>query len=295
MTETNCGRCGMMNRLADEVCQHCGAELKAQAAGFNAASNEYRRPEANFEGGEGFKPATFIGPFNGVGAVLSPTIEIFKDNIWLITKLIFVIFAPFEIFKALSFDSKDTRWQVVAGGLFLALVCKMLVAPSLIYALVTVMRTGVAPGLNECYRWGLSKLWIMIACAFMSWLLQVLGLICLIIPGIILGLAFELVYPIAALENRTPVEVLKRSYELTKGYRWKILGAGIVLGILCYVILIPAGLVTGVLAMNGIRFWPLDAAVSMIGDIVNESTTILSLVIYLSILRHTPSEEATQG
>lgn len=259
-----------------------------KAASFNPVAPEYRIPPASTEGSEAwggeFKTATVIGPFEGVGDVLSPTIELFKNNIWLITKVVFVIFAPFEIFKALSFGPERADWQFGMGLFGLSLLCKALVAPSLIYALVTVMRTGVAPSLSESYRWGLSRLGKLVVCALLAWVLQILGFVCLIVPGIILGLAFELVYPMAALENRSPVEILKRSYELTKGYRWKIFGAVFVLGLLCSVISIPVGFVLGMLATGGINLWPLQAAVSMVTDIIYEATTVLSLVIYFSIL-----------
>src|SRR5207245_1994069 len=128
--------------------------------------------------GEEFKPTPAIGPLVSVGAALNPSIELFKDNIWLITKIIFVVFAPLEIFKTLSFSAKETDWQIAAGTFLLGLFCKALVAPSLIYALLTVMRTGFAPSLNESYRWGLSRLGKLIACALMAWVLEVLGFIC---------------------------------------------------------------------------------------------------------------------
>jgi hypothetical protein len=297
MTSVKCEHCGLVNWLADEACRRCGAELKSRAASFNHAASGHQIPPSGIEGSEakqeGLKPGILIGPFNGVGEVLSPTFELFKNNIWLITKIVFVIFAPFEIFKALSFGTKETGWQVAAGTFILGLVCKALVAPSLIYALVTVMRTGVAPSLNESYRWGLSRLGRLVACALMAWVLQLLGFICLIIPGIILGLAFELIYPMAALENRTPVEILKRSYNLTEGYRMRIFAAGLVLGLICSFVVMPAGIAAGVLDLSEINFWPLEAALSLIADVANESTTILSLVIYISIVSHTSPEQAS--
>lgn len=299
MTSVNCERCGLVNRVADEVCRGCGAELKLKTAGFNPASSEYQTPAADNEGsqakGAEFKTTPVIRPFDGIGAALGPTITLFKDNIWLITKIVFVVFAPFEIFKALSIGSKEADWQIVAGIFLLSFVCKALVAPSVIYAMMTVMRTGVAPGLNEAYRWGLSRVGKLIVCALLAWVLEVIGYAFLIIPGIILSIAFELIYPMAVLENRSPVETLKRSYHLTDGYRLRIFGAGLVLALLCAVVSIPAGIASSVLVANGIRFWPVEAALAMVIDIVNESTTILSLVIYLGILASNPPDDVSPG
>jgi len=64
-----------------------------------------------------------------------------------------------------------------------------------------------------------------------------------------------------------------------------ILFAGFVMGLLGGLISRPVLGVSAVLLANGITFWPLHAAAAIISDILEQSTTVLSLVIYLSILR----------
>jgi uncharacterized membrane protein len=296
MISAKCQQCGFVNRLADETCHRCGAELSGSAENPAQPAFEYPRAPAAAEipevRSEELELIPAIGQFE-IGSAIGQTVELFKDNIWLITKIVVLVFAPLEIFKSLSFSSPGTTWQTVTGTFLLGLFCKALVAPSLIYALMVVMRTGVSPSLNECYRWGLSRLGKLAACALLAGALETLGLICLIIPGIILGVAFELVYPMAALENRTPVEILKRSYQLTKGYRWRIFWATLVVGLLAALANIPTGIVAIVLVANGINFWPLNAGLTMVNDILNESTTVLSFVIYLSIVTHTPADDAS--
>ena len=289
MISVNCDQCGTPSRLADEICKSCGAELHGRVGSFNPETSAYPIQQPTFESadtrGEEFKTTPVIRPFDSIGAVINPAIDIFKNNVWLIAKIILVVFAPFEFFKALGLNAHNgAGWEFVMGTYFLALVCKALVAPSLIFAILTVMRTGVAPSVNESYRWGSSRLGKLVVCALMAWVLQMLGFICLIIPGVILGLAFELIYPMAVLEKGTPFEILKRSYRLTKGYRGRIFGAVFVISLLCAAATIPAGLVSGILIGLGINVWPVEVALSLFIDIVNESTTILSLVIYLSIL-----------
>jgi uncharacterized membrane protein len=253
MENNPCPQCGFVTPLANEICQRCGTELRAVPQPTEASkviAHEHPRSQEK----DAFEYFPSIGPFDSVGSVISPTITLFKDNLWLITKIIFAVFAPFEIFKVLNLQTDD--WRTAAGVFVMGLACKALVAPSLIYALVTVMRTGVAPSLSDSYRYGINRLGKLIACALMAWTLQVLGFLLLIVPGIILGLAFELIYPMAALENRGPVEILKRSYNLTSGYRWRILGAGIIFGLLCMIVAIPVTFSIGLLAVAGIQFWP---------------------------------------
>jgi uncharacterized membrane protein len=267
-----CTYCGFSAEPGAEFCVACGRELK-QPVEVNAESTSFKE-----------EPLYSIQPFTDVGSVLGSTIKIFTKNFWLISKLVFVIFAPLEIVKALSVDQADTTWQTTIGAMILWLICNALIAPSLIYALVTQMRTGVAPSLHESYRWGLSRLVPYSVCIILAWILQMLGYVLLIIPGIILAMAFVPVYPMAALESGSPVEILKRSYNLTKGHRWNIFAASLVLGLLCGLASLPITAISAVLILNGSRIWPLEAAVGVLGDIINEATTVLCLVIYLSIL-----------
>jgi uncharacterized membrane protein len=294
MIHVQCEQCGLINRLAVENCDRCGAELKdATQRSTPATVDERPRPfdlETSEPAPEEFRFPPVIREFDGLGAVLNPSISLFTSNFWLITKIVVVIFAPFEIFKALSVGAKKPGWQVGIGIIFLGLFCKALAAPSLIYALATVMRTGVAPTLNEAFRWGLSRIGKLVACAVMVWFLEGLGFICLIIPGIILSLAFELVYPMAALENRGPVEILKRSYNMTKGHRLNIFLASLVFGLLLGAASIPTTGLATILLAEGVTFWPLHAALAMGADILSEGTTILSLVIYISIVSPARSE-----
>jgi uncharacterized membrane protein len=288
MSTATCTQCGFVGRLSDERCVRCGAEL----AYASEANENYQGAFAGDVGSSSRYEATpHIGPFDGVGAVLGPTLRMFTGNIWLITKLVFALFAPFEIFKVLSIDSAQKSWQAAVVLGLLGLLCQALIAPSVIYALVTLRHTGVAPGLNESYRWGLSRLGKLCVCAVMTYVLTLLGFVLLIIPGIIVSCALELVYPIATLEDLGPVEVLKRSWNLTKGYRWNIFLAGLVLALLGWVVSLPVSGIIAMLAFSKTRVWPVEAAVALVTDIIRVSMTVLSLVIYLSIVPFAKPEE----
>ena len=266
-----CAYCGFNAEPTAEFCVRCGRELGQQAQ----ASSRARTNESQLYS---------IGPFTDIGAVVGPTLKIFTQNFWMISKLVFVIFAPLEILKTLSLEPENITWQSNVGTILLGLLCNALIAPSLIYALVTLMRTGVAPSLHESYRWGLNRLVPCSICALIAGLLVGLGTLLFIVPGIILLVGFELIYPMATLENGSPVEILKRSFETTKGYRWNIFWSILVLLLLCLAVSFPVNALSTVLIAEGISFWPLIALLAVIVDIINQSGTVLALVIYLSIM-----------
>lgn len=283
MINVKCTRCGVINLLSNEICKACGLELSlASSAVTYSDPAPYRRRNNS--------PA--IGPFNGIGDVLGPSVTIFTKNVWLITKLVLVIVTPFEIFKALSLGETAGNWQLTVGTIALQAFCSVLIAPALIYALMKVMQTGIAPGVNESYRWGLGKLGKLILCSIIVWGLVLFGFVLLIIPGIILLLAFEVVYPIAVLEGGSPTEILRRSYNLTKGHRWNILGATFVMSMMIAIASAPAAIAATFLMLSSTDFWPIQALAAIISDILTQAATVLSLVIYLGILRTLESRQS---
>jgi hypothetical protein len=195
------------------------------------------------------------------------------------------VVTPFEIFRVISLKDVENEWQLTAATVVLGATCKVLIAPALIYALMKTLQTGVVPGVNESYRWGLSRLGKLCVCAAIAWILQLLGYALCIIPGIIVGCALEVVYPLAVLEKGSPADILRRSSELTKGHRLNIFLASIVIGLLTSVIGIPAGFLTAVYG----GFWPLTILAAIAVDIADQAFTVLSLVIYLSILKTSQS------
>ena len=276
MTNVKCTACGSVNVLSNEICNACGLELSYSET-----------PRTYYPEFPRSSPLLInsIKPFDGVFEAVSSTITIFKKNFWLITKLVAVIVTPFEIFKAVSIGETPRNWQLLIGTLGLQIFCGVLIAPALIYALMKVMQTGVTPGVNESYRWGLDKLIKLCLCTFTVSVLVALGFVCLVIPGIILYLAFELVYPIAVLEGGSVTEILQRSYNLTKGHRWNILGATFVMSMLLAVAGAPVTMLAAFLSFSGFNFWPIHVVAAIVSDILNQGGTILSLVIYLGILR----------
>jgi len=224
-----------------------------------------------------------IRPFHNVGDVLVPTFKLLFQNFWLITKIVVVIIAPFEILRTLKLEDLPNNGQLTVGLFLLDALCRVLIAPALIYALMQVMQTGIAPSVNESYRWGLSKLGKLIICAVLASVLQTLGFALCIIPGILVYLSLVLAYPIVILENGSATGALDSSHQATKGHRWEILGASIVLWLFVALFSLPE-MVTEEFLTSGIRgLWLLHVAAAILSDIIEQSLTVLSLVIYLSI------------
>lgn len=275
MTNVTCNQCGTINLVAAEVCRVCSAELRSAA----------RQHEMNEDEPNPRLVANQVPRFTDASDAIGPTFHLFRKNLWLIAKIVFVIVAPLEILKALSFHQENFDWQLPLGLFMLQLIGNFLIAPALFYSLLKVMQTGNAPSLNEAYRWSLSKLPKLAVAAVVSWILMGLGYVLFIIPGIILSLVFAVVYPVAIFEKGSAIDALRRSAQLTKGNRWSIFLASFVIFILVAII---NGIFSGagsVLLLNGIALWPFDVLIAVVTDVFSEAFTVLSFVIYLGMLR----------
>jgi hypothetical protein len=83
--------------------------------------------------------------------------------------------------------------------------------------------------LIESLNVGLRRFFPLIGIAFLVGALVVLGLILLIIPGVILYTMWFVALPACVVERYGPWTSLRRSRELTKGYRWKVFALALLL------------------------------------------------------------------
>lgn len=277
MPNIYCVQCGAVNQIGYQYCVGCGSYLADQPPGEESREwQPLRDPN---------KPLPEIPTFS-VGDVLALTLRHFTRRLWLITKIVFLVVAPFEVFKILTLDQAQQDWQTISVALLLGAMCKVLIAPALIYALMKILETGAAPGVNESFRWGLSKLPRLAACAAFAYVLQTVGYMLCIIPGIIVSLSLALVYPVAVLEKGSLNDVLRRSKELTRGHRWEILGAQIVMGLLVLAASAPAALLIAYMETPRMELLVVPAIVK---DIAEQANTVLALMMYLTLIR-TPAQ-----
>jgi hypothetical protein len=123
---------------------------------------------------------------------------------------------------------------------------------------------------------GLARILPIIAMAIVQGAGIMLGFALLIIPGIVLALAWSVALPACVVEKIGPIDSLRRSAALTKGHRWKLLGIYVTL-------LIVGAFIRG--AVNGILHAIGEPIATAIGEFVWQAlylayTAILSVVIY---------------
>lgn len=149
----------------------------------------------------------------------------------------------FETGLPLLVDSEDFsagEWQkfsikigfgLVSGffsAMFSAIACRLIASDFL----------GDREG-RDVWRSAFSRLLPAIAVAFATGIATLFGLVLLVVPGIIVSLGFAFSEQAVMIEGLSPKAAMKRSWELTKGYRGKIFGLNAMLLLMTFLITFP--------------------------------------------------------
>jgi hypothetical protein len=265
------------------MCGRCGARLRPEP---RPAALAYAPPLGAYAAGEApaaTLPLDFpVRPFASVGDVLAPTFKLYREHLGTVAKIVLVAAPVQGVLDYLMAQPEGPEllpvwltWLASAG-------VGSLVTGALVYAVMTLLRTGGSPPLKESLAWGLRKWWKLMACLLLVSVLAGLGTMLLCVPGIILMVVSAVALPSVAVEDLGPFAALKRSVLLTAGYRglvfvtlllmWLLLAAAIWLMTATASPLAGAG---ALLLMSLVY-----AAVTQIIYSIN---TVVSLFIYLSL------------
>jgi hypothetical protein len=113
-----------------------------------------------------------------------------------------------------------------------------------------------------------------------------LGLLLLIIPGILLALAWYVAMPVLALEGKGPVDALKRSAELTRGRRGRLFGIAFVVGVVGGLPNLIVTWASDQMAPPGDDLFLAGAAVrALLGAVVTVFWIVSTGYVYLDLVR----------
>jgi len=185
------------------------------------------------------------------GAILSETFSVYASN-----------FVPFTIIATLFMSpllavvvwmaTLEPRAQLGAALLALPvaaalqLVAQPVATAAMTYGVFQELRGGHAE-VGDCLRVGFSCLLPVVGVALLEALAVAGGLLFCIVPGIVIATLLAVAVPAAVEERPGVLGALRRSSELTAGFRWKVFGVLFTIGGLDFVLgrvlgLLPVGL-----------------------------------------------------
>ncbi len=127
---------------------------------------------------------------------------------------------------------------------------------------------------------GLRRALPVSAVSLLAMLITVLGLILLVVPGVIAAVILSVAVPACVVERLGPIESLRRSDDLTGGFRWRIFAALVAFSVATWAVNGVVGAVDPLLP-GWLRFG-VEGAWTAIGV---GASAVLSAVIYHDLRR----------
>jgi MFS family permease len=131
----------------------------------------------------------------------------------------------------------------VVGGLG-AIVTASVLQGTLVYATVQDMN-GQKPNIGECLTTGFRAFLPLLAVSILFGLAIVGGMILLVVPGIMIGVAWCVCVPALVAERTSITGAFGRAGELTRNNRWRIFGLFLIVWIALVVVGGIVGAITG--------------------------------------------------
>ena len=241
-------------------------------------------------------PAPRLYPMR-VGELLDTSIKLYRQNWKLFMGIVAYVFVPLQFLQsfltrnllASPFASPDqfpTQSEADTGLIFTAifgLVTFLFVLPFLTAAIARAtseVYLGSAPTVGDIYRFALSLTASVLWATFLVFLIVVLGFIAVIIPGIIFAIRYSFTPSIVAIEGKRGTRAMKRSWELAKGFFWKILGtlllATVLTGIVGAVLQLPLSAIAAQIGPGG---WVLNAIGGSAASIITRPFSGIVIVL----------------
>lgn len=121
------------------------------------------------------------------------------------------------------------------------------------YVLQAALIHGVVADLNgrkasfgDCLSTGFRFFWPVLAIAILTGIALVFGFILLIVPGVLMALAWTVNVPVEVVERTGVFGAFGRSADLTRNHRWAILGLALIYFILAAIVSAAVLALTGV-------------------------------------------------
>jgi hypothetical protein len=226
-----------------------------------------------------------------LGELVDNTWRLFTSNLGLFLPIAIVIIAPVDLLVLgvgygelwERYDDTPSADEQVTAVVLRYLVFGPLVTAAHIAAVMALGR-GERPTPWWSIARGLERWTAVIAVVLLAAIVVLVGFICLIVPGIYLGVALYFSTQAVVAEDRSTVEALRRSRDLVRDQWWRVFGIGVVFSVMI-------GVVGGLVAY-GLQFAAdaadrqvLELVGSMISDVFTIAFTALAATLVFFDLR----------
>lgn len=229
-------------------------------------------------------------PF-GVGRLIGRTFSEFFRNILLFLGIAFVptlvismlsYFAMTDVMEA-SLTGAVVDPSQIFGPMFFLTTVLSLVAYLLIIGVTTIAAydriNGEALDFGQYIGRTMGSILPILILGLIYYILFVLGLVLLIVPGLYVGAMFLVLIPVILIE-RAGFRGLSRAAELSKGYRWALVGAIVLLFLVLIVLSLGLQFVSGAIFLAVENIWLVLILQAIVSSVTYGFSAVFTALAY---------------
>jgi len=201
---------------------------------------------------------------------------------WLTQSVAAAAADPFADFDAVT-------GQIIVVTLVFVAIQLLIAQPFLVAAITKAAADaylGERVSIGRTYRFALSKLPAILWITIITTVVTLLGFILLIIPGIIALVRLALAPAILVVEDVRGTSAVRRSWNLTGGHAWRVLGtlflAGLISSVGIAIVTLPTEFIAATMGPDG---WFISTVGQVIASVVTTPFSILIIVLLYFDLR----------
>ncbi len=187
-----------------------------------------------------------------IGGLVGKTFAIYLRNLLPFSLLSAVVMAPWIVLLVSLRGTTDTALLTVAG--LLQTLLAWVLTGAVTYGVVQQLNDAPA-GFGDLLAAGLRSILRVLATSIVTGLIIAVGMLLLLVPGVIATVILYVAVPAAVIEGRGVGEAMNRSAALTKGSRWQIFGAALLIGLIMIGVSLLGAFVFAATAAEGPPIW----------------------------------------
>ncbi len=172
-----------------------------------------------------------ITDFN-IGGILGRGVEVLGRNLATFGSLsVLFMLLPFVSGQMMGFGfgiENGVSTIAIAALVLLWVLLYFLLFATLTHGTICDLR-GTPARIRESLSWGLGRLFPVIGITIIATIGVMLGAMLFLVPGLIVMTMWWVAVPAAVIEQTGVINGLRRSAELTRGYRWKVFGVIVII------------------------------------------------------------------
>jgi hypothetical protein len=185
----------------------------------------------------------FTRTFGVIGANFGP----FFILAFLLEAVPTAVLNSFTLHATLDYQGSD-QWVIRLVGALVQIALASVLTAALVRGTIVDL-DGRKASLGDCLSVGLKYAAPAFVMAWIATICYAIGFVLLIVPGVILALAWSAATPVLVIERKGVFGSFGRSAQLTNGHRWAILGLWICAALMVIALSIPFGMLSFIVSM----------------------------------------------